>query len=52
MTEYIQLFMSRAAPLPDLTEDVLENTFLLGLKMELRVEVVSRRPVGLEDCMK
>lgn len=52
VTEYVRLFMSYSAPLPDLAEDVLENTFLLGLQPDIRAEVVSRTPIGLEDIMK
>lgn len=51
MTDYIKKFMTYPAPLLELAEDVLENTFLLGLQLEVRDEVVSRRPIGLEDIM-
>lgn len=35
-----------------MTEDVLEGTFLNGLRSAVRAEVISRRPVGLEDMME
>lgn len=49
VVEYRKKFEVYSAPLPDMSETVLENTFLNGLKPEVKEAVVSRRPVGLEE---
>lgn len=50
--DYLKKFEIYSAPLPNTAEDVLEQVFLNGLSPEIRVEVKSRHPVGLDQCMK
>lgn len=51
VAEYIKKFKVYSAPLPELPKTILENTFLNDLKPTIRVSVVSRRPIGLEETM-
>lgn len=50
--DYLKKFEIYSAPLPNTAEDVLEQAFLNGLSPEIRAEVKSRHPVGLDQCMK
>lgn len=52
VANYNKKFVMFSAPLPHLTEEVLENTYLNGLRLPIRAEVIGRRPVGLEDIME
>lgn len=49
--EYHRKFEIYSAPLPNLEETVLVTVFLNGLRPSLKAAVVSRRPVGLDQCM-
>lgn len=51
LEDYRQKFEMYSAPLPGLSEEVMENTFLNGLIPELRAEVISRRPEGLDEIL-
>ena len=51
-SDYVKKFVTYSAPLPHMEESVLRDAFLTGLKPNLQVEVVSRDPQTLEDCMK
>lgn len=51
VTEYQKKFEVYFAPLSEFPKTVLENTFLNGLKPDLKAAVVSRQPVGLEEIM-
>lgn len=50
--KYCENFKELVAPLPHLTNEVLKNTFMNGLKLVIKVEVLCFRPVGLEDMME
>lgn len=50
--DYVKKFVSYSALLPNMVESVLIDTFMKGLKPDIRVEVTSRHPVGLEGCMR
>ncbi|XP_038906781.1 uncharacterized protein LOC120092698 [Benincasa hispida] len=51
-SNYVKKFVAYSAHLLDLTEDVLKDTFINGLEPTLRVEVISRKPTTLEECMR
>lgn len=50
--EYINLFDKLVAPLPHLSNEVLENTFMNGLVPWVKAEVECWEPVGLMNMMK
>lgn len=50
-TEYHQKFEVYSTPLPNMKESVLVMVFLNGLRPSLKAEVMSRRPLGLDQCM-
>lgn len=52
VAEYRQQFEALVAPLPHLSEEVLESTFLNGLSPEIKSEVLCFEPLGLEALMK
>lgn len=52
VAEFRKRFEIFSAPLPNLAEEVLENTFLNGLCAVVRAEVISRRPVVLKRLCK
>lgn len=52
VTKYCAEFEALVAPLSHLTNEVLENTFMNGLKPVMQAEVRCFRPVGLEDMME
>lgn len=49
--DYIKKFVNYSAPLPHMAESVLRNAFVMGLEPTLQVEVISRYPQTLEECM-
>lgn len=51
MEEYCNRFEEWSAPLPQLTEEVLENTFTNGLDLEIRTKLFCLEPIGLESMM-
>lgn len=52
VAEYRAEFESLSAPLPELSKNLLDGTFLNGLKDEVRTEVLCFDPIGLEAMMK
>lgn len=52
VAEFRKKFEIYSAPIPHVAEDVLENSFLNGLKPQIRADVLSRRPIGLEEIME
>lgn len=52
MEEYCDRFEDWSAPLPQLTEEVLENTFTNGLDPEIRTELFCLESIGLESMMR
>lgn len=52
VAEFNKLFIKYSAPVPQISEEVLEGTYLNGLIPTIRAEVISRRPTGLEDLME
>lgn len=50
--EYIEAFETTAAPLPHLTEEILENAFINGLDPVISTEVLCWELVGLEKLMR
>ena len=50
--DYLKKFLNYSAPLPEMAESVLIDSFVTGLETNLKVEVLSRHPVTLEDCMQ
>lgn len=50
--EYCDRFEEWSAPLPHLTEEVLENTFTNGLDPEIRTELFCLEPIGLENMTR
>lgn len=52
VAEFRKRFEFFPATIPGLAEEVMENTFLSGLCLAIRAEVISRRPVGLDEIMK
>lgn len=52
VAEYRERFEALASPLPHLSDEVLEGTFLNGLSPEIKTEVMCFEPVGLEAMMK
>lgn len=52
VVEYRREFEELVAPVPHLTKEVLENTFLNGLNPLLKTEVRCLAQVGLEQIMK
>ena len=51
-SDYVKKFVTYSAPLPDMAESVLLDTFLTGLEPALQAEVISRHPQTLEECTK
>lgn len=51
-TKYRKQFEKYSAPLPKITEDVLEGKFINGLTRKLKAEVESRNPIRLDAAMK
>lgn len=49
--KYWEDFEELLAPLPHLTDELLENAFMNRLKLMIKAEVLCFRPVGLEDVM-
>ncbi|XP_038893564.1 uncharacterized protein LOC120082453 [Benincasa hispida] len=49
--DYVKKFVTYSAPLPDLAEEVLKDAFVNGLEPTLRVEVISRKMITLEECI-
>lgn len=50
--DYIERFKAMAAPLPQLSDEVLEGVFLNGLKSVIRAEVLAMEPDGLDQIMR
>lgn len=50
--KYCEDFEELVAPLPHLTDEILENTFMNGLKLVIKAEVLCFRLVGLKDMME
>lgn len=48
MVKYRQQFEALSAPLPQISEEVLESTFLNGLDSVIRAEVLAMEPLGLD----
>lgn len=49
VADYRKRFEMTTTSLPKVAENVLETTFLNGLHPALKAEVISRRPVGLDE---
>lgn len=52
MVEYRNLFDKLVAPLPFLQKADLEETFMNGLKLWIKVEMECWKPIGLVKMMK
>lgn len=52
VAEFRRTFKTLAAPVVGLTEEVLESTFINGLKPEIKVEVRLLSPIGLGQLME
>lgn len=50
--DYRKLFECFSAPIPDISESVLEGTFINGLDPKLKAKVESRNPIGLDAAMR
>lgn len=50
--EYRKMFERFSAPIPEMSESILEGTFINGLDPKLKAKVESRNPVGLEATMR
>lgn len=50
--KYCEEFEELVAPLPHLSDEILENTFINGLKPVMQAEVRCFRPVDPEDMME
>lgn len=50
--DYIERFEAMAAPLPQLSDEVLKVVFLNGLKPVVRAEVLAIEPDGLDQIMR
>lgn len=51
VAEYRHQFEVMAAPLKDISEQILEGVFMNGLRVEIQAEVRIRQPVGLARIM-
>ncbi|XP_022148929.1 uncharacterized protein LOC111017476 [Momordica charantia] len=51
VAEYQEAFEALSAPLPQLSDEVLECTFLNGLDLVVRSKVLATEPQGLEQIM-
>lgn len=52
VADYQKCFEIASVPSLGAIEDVLEMTFLKGLHLAIKVEVISRRDVGLDEIVR